>query len=81
VSQKVIDFGNLLLGQVVTKSIKIENTSKIPVKVMLTGIDPEKKQFKISATEFVVKQFEEQTIDITFCSEEQSKFEYTFAIE
>lgn len=81
VSTRSIDFGNLLLGQSITKSIKVENTSKIPVKVFLTNVDTEKKQFKISITEFVIKQFEEQIIDITFCSEDQSKFESIFNIE
>jgi len=81
VSTRSIDFGNLLLGQSITKSINVQNTSKIPVKVFLTNVDPEKKHFKISITEFVIKQFEEQVVEITFCSEDQSKFESTFNIE
>jgi len=59
VSPTEIDFGNLLLNQSLTRQIKIENPSKIPVKVFLTDIDSSKTQFTLSNTEFIIKQFEE----------------------
>lgn len=81
VSPTEIDFGNLLLNQSLTRQIKIENPSKIPVKVSLIPGETEQTQFTLSATEFIIKQFEEYIVDITFCSPEQNKFEFNFNIE
>lgn len=70
-----------MLNQSLTRQIKIENPSKIPVKVNLVDTDPDKTQFTLSATEFIIKQYDEFVVDITFCSAEQNKFEYNFNIE
>jgi len=53
VSPTEIDFGNLLLNQSLTRQIKIENPSKIPVKVSLISNETEQTQFTLSATEFI----------------------------
>lgn len=59
VSPTEIDFGNLLLNQSLTRQIKIENPSKIPVKVSLIPNETEQTQFTLSATEFIINQFDE----------------------
>lgn len=73
----ILQFERILLDKEITKTVKVVNEGTIPAKWSLKDIEELPGVFKISMTEGVLKPSKEATIEITFASSSQMKYDQT----
>lgn len=64
-----------------TKTLTLKNTSSIPIKWKLTGIDALPEEFEVSKSNGMIKPCKEEVVEITFTAKVEKKFLHKIILE
>lgn len=64
-----------------TKTLTLKNTSSIPIKWKLTGVEGLPEEFEVSKTNGMIKPCKEEVVEISFTAKVEKKFLHKIILE
>ncbi|MCQ2815786.1 MAG: hypothetical protein MJ252_00825, partial [archaeon] len=79
--ENLLDFDKLVINQLRNKPLVLKNQGEVNCKWNLSGLENLPEVFKIEPKSGVIEKGKEQHIQVSFCSEKQEKYDFTFNLE